>query len=456
MGKLFLKLWLLVLLTSLTSFQIQKHVFNWASTENATTNANERFRRAYVLIEEVLSPFPQSQWQQRFEKIKSRIGTTDDFLGPSRLLSIRDLVAQKEFSEDEAKIIREHKLISRNSPDELSYEVFHTILGTEMVVVLQAPMGRKPPMLILGLVTTTQFTWLVESSLYALAIFAWLRLFRRDMLTLEKAAARVGEGHFDFHIDISRGAALYPLADSLNKMKERISSLMSSHKQLTNAISHEFRTPITRLRFRHELAMEAETLAKKDSELERMNTAIDQLDDLSTELLEYARLDRESPTLDIAAIDVVAWLEELVAEANEVVRTMDCEITVVAMPSVAFVDGDYRYLSRAASNLLRNAVHYAKSRVEIRVEQRALGYALIVDDDGPGIPDVEREMLFEPFSRLDQSRCRDSGGFGLGLAIVKQIARWHSGTVSISDATIGGARCQMVWKNASKNQVFNV
>jgi two-component system, OmpR family, sensor kinase ParS len=456
MGKLFLKLWLLVLLTSLTSFQIQKHVFNWASTENAAASANERFRRAYVLIEEVLSPFPRAEWQQRFEKLKSRIGTTDDFLGPSRLLSIQDLVELKDFSENEAKIIREHKLISRNSPDGLSYEVFHTILGTEMVVVLQAPMGRQQPMLILGLVTTTQFTWLVESSLYALAIFVWLRLFRRDMLTLEKAAARVGEGHFDFHIDISRGAALYPLADSLNKMKERISCLMSSHKQLTNAISHEFRTPITRLRFRHELAMEANTVCDKDNELERMNTAIDQLDELSTELLEYARLDRESPTLDIATIDVVAWLDELVAEANEVLRTMDCEITVVAMPSVELVDGDYRYLSRAASNLLRNAVHYAKSRVEIRVEQRQFGYVLMVDDDGPGIPEGQREILFEPFARLDQSRCRDSGGFGIGLAIVKQIARWHSGSVSIGDATIGGARCQMIWKSISKSQVFNV
>jgi signal transduction histidine kinase len=129
---------------------------------------------------------------------------------------------------------------------------------------------------------------------------------------------------------------------------------------------------------------------------------------------------------------------------------------VVAIPTIDSVEGDYRYLSRAASNLLRNAVHYAKSRVEIRVEQRQFGYVLMVDDDGPGIPVAEREILFEPFARLDQSRCRDSGGFGIGLAIVKQIARWHGGSVSIGDATLGGARCQMTWKNASKSQVFNV
>ena len=456
MGKLFLKLWLLILLTSLTSFLIQKHVFSWAAAASATSSAFERFRRAYVVVEEVLSPFPQSEWPERFAKLKSRVSPTDDFLGPSRLLSIEQLVAFNEMTSGEVAILRSGKPISRNLPDAQGYEVFHTILDTEMVVVLKAPKNPQKAMLILGVFNTTQFTWLVESSLYALAIFVWLRLFRRDMLTLEKAAARVGEGYFDFHIEISRGASLYPLADSLNKMKERISSLISSHKALTNAISHEFRTPITRLRFRHELAMEAETLAKKDSELQRMNSAIDQLDELSTELLEYARLDRESPELDVAIIDVSGWLDELVNDANELVRAMGSTITVVVAAKIDIVDGDYRYLSRAASNLLRNAVHYAKSRVEIRVEQRQFGYVLMVDDDGPGIPEAQREILFEPFARLDQSRSRDSGGFGIGLAIVKQIARWHSGSVSISDAPIGGARCQMIWNKASKTQVFHV
>jgi two-component system, OmpR family, sensor kinase ParS len=224
---------------------------------------------------------------------------------------------------------------------------------------------------------------------------------------------------------------------------------MGSHKQLTNAISHEFRTPITRLRFRHELAISAATLAEKDHELHAMDSAIDQLDDLSTELLEYARLDREEPQLDRAAIDVAPWLEELVGEANDVAESSKRQVVVRSLISTESVEGDYRYLSRAAANLLRNAVRYANSRVEISVIKQDDRCVLIVDDDGPGIAQADRDRVFEPFSRLDKSRDRASGGFGIGLAIVQQIARWHGGTASIETAELGGARLCFEWKCTS-------
>ncbi len=181
-----------------------------------------------------------------------------------------------------------------------------------------------------------------------------------------------------------------------------------------------------------------------------MDSAIDQLDELSTELLEYARLDREEPKLAIAAIDVAPWLEELVAEAQDVACSTVRTVAVVARVGVDSVDGDHRYLSRAAANLLRNGVHYARSQVEISVNTENGLTILTVDDDGAGIPVSEREHLFEPFSRLDKSRDRASGGFGIGLAIVKQIARWHGGTATISDAPLGGARVQIKWNCNNK------
>jgi len=228
-------------------------------------------------------------------------------------------------------------------------------------------------------------------------------------------------------------------------MKDRISALLGSHCNLTNAISHEFRTPITRLRFRHELAIDAQSMQEKDEQLRAMNTAIDQLDDLSSELLEYARLDREAPALDVAPIDTVAWLNELTEEARDVARAEGRNVDIAFKVEVQSVDGDYRYLSRAAANLLRNAVRYAKQRVELRFERAGGKCALHVDDDGPGIPAAEREHLFEPFTRLDESRDRKSGGFGIGLAIVRQIARWHGGTASISESRLGGARVSLIW-----------
>jgi signal transduction histidine kinase len=445
MGKLFLKLWALVLLTSLTSFQIQRFVFDWSSDAMAVSNSNERFRRTYVMIEEVLAPFPKTEWPARFERLKERVGSPDVFLGPSQLLTMDELAKDTAFSPEIMERIRSQNPYSRNLPNGKGYEIFHTILGTHFVVVLKAPFARQGQMLILGIFTPTQFTWLVESTMYALAILLWLRLFRRDMLTLEKAAARVGEGHFDFNVDMRKGAALYPLANSFNKMKERISALLGSHKDLTNAVSHEFRTPITRLRFRHELAVHAETLGEKNHELQLMNSAIDQLDELSTELLEYARLDREDPKLDIGPIDVEPWLNELAEDAREVAAATGRYVQITVHPGCEEIDGDHRYLSRAASNLLQNAVRYAKQCVEVRVEMVDGKRWLHVDDDGEKIPAPDRERLFEPFTRLDSSRDRQSGGSGIGLAIVKQIARWHGGMAKISESRLGGTRVSLTW-----------
>lgn len=445
MGKLFLKLWLLVLLASLTSFQIQRVIFDWTMEKTAASNSNERFRRTYVMIEEVLAPFPKSEWPQRFARLKERVGSPDVFLGPLRMVTLSDLAKEEGFTDEIIAVIRSENPYSRNLPSGFGYEVFQTILGTDTVVVLKAPFARQQPWLVFGVLTPTQFTWLVESSTYALVLYLWLRLFRRDMLTLDNAATRVGEGRFDFHVDMRKGAALYPLADSFNKMKERISALLGSHKNLTNAISHEFRTPITRLRFRHELAIQASTVEDKDQELRLMNTAIDQLDDLSTELLEYARLDREAPKLDVGPIDVEPWLSEIADDARELASATGRKIQIDVFADADEIDGDYRYLSRAATNLLQNAVRYAKQRVELRVGMAGGKRTMHVDDDGAGIPVAERDRLFEPFTRLDSARDRQSGGAGIGLAIVKQIALWHGGSAQITESKLGGTRVSLTW-----------
>jgi two-component system, OmpR family, sensor kinase ParS len=445
MGKLFLKLWLLILATSLTSFQIQRMVFDWSSNQQQLSNSNERFRRTYVMIEEVLAPFPKGEWQGRFEKLKERVGSPEVFLGPKRLVTIDELVAEGKLPENALAEITAQRPWTLDTADGNGYEVFRTLLGTEYVAVLKAPFARKQPMLIFGVLTSTQFTWLVESSLYALALILWLRLFSRDMRTLERAANRVGEGRFDFDINVRKGAALHPLAESMNAMKERISALLKSHRELTNAVSHEFRTPITRLRFRHELAHTADTAEEKNRQLDAMTSAIDQLDDLARELLEYSRLDRETPSLDFAAIDTAPWIAELVEDARELAKAEKREVKIVSDAQVASIYGDQKYLSRAAANLLRNAVLHAKGMVKIGLVVDKGKRELWVEDDGPGIPAGERLRVFEPFARLDESRNRDSGGFGMGLAIVRQVARWHGGEAGIGDSTLGGARVLLRW-----------
>jgi two-component system, OmpR family, sensor kinase ParS len=96
-------------------------------------------------------------------------------------------------------------------------------------------------------------------------------------------------------------------------------------------------------------------------------------------------------------------------------------------------------------NLLRNAAMHARSTVTVSLRRENDRTVIHVDDDGSGIAPADRERLFEPFVRLDQSRARDSGGFGLGLAIVRQVALWHGGDASISESPLGGARVSIAW-----------
>jgi two-component system OmpR family sensor kinase len=102
--------------------------------------------------------------------------------------------------------------------------------------------------------------------------------------------------------------------------------------------------------------------------------------------------------------------------------------------------GDCRLLMRATGNLLRNAQKYGNSKVALSASRKLGGVSITVDDDGPGIPEEEREKVFEPFYRLDRSRDRSTGGFGLGLSIAAKAVSLHGGSLKIDTSPLGGAR----------------
>ena len=149
----------------------------------------------------------------------------------------------------------------------------------------------------------------------------------------------------------------------------------------------------------------------------------------------------------LETVDVCDWLGEalaLVAHQADA-RGIRCHVRA-GYP--AHVDLHPRYMSRALLNLVQNAVRYASQRVEIELKETADGYELRVDDDGGGIAEADRERVFEPFIRLDESRDRGTGGAGLGLAIVKRVAANHGGTIEIQDSPLGGARFVLRWPRA--------
>ena len=144
-------------------------------------------------------------------------------------------------------------------------------------------------------------------------------------------------------------------------------------------------------------------------------------------------------------VPVESWLPNAIEDEIEAAQASDISIPVAVDSNVTDAACEPKFMARAVQNLVRNALRFAKSRVEVHVDSRDNRYFIHVDDDGPGIPESDHARLFVPFARLDESRSRDSGGSGLGLAIVQRIAEWHGGKAVISTSAMGGARITIEW-----------
>jgi two-component system, OmpR family, sensor kinase ParS len=453
MGKLFLKLWVFIILTSLTSFLIQRQVFNWTTQEANAAYILERQKRTFVFVEETLRPYPKEEWPMRLEVVAQRLGA------PARLITIDNLANTGELNAGDIEKIRGNLIHIRQLAEDVGVVMYRAIHDSDYVAAIEIPAPPKPK--VFGIFKPLVFTWIVECSLYALAIMLWLRLFWRDLMRLTGAAEKIGADGFDrdvvnhlgnqdnnLAVKLRGGSALKPLGDAINRMSGRIKALMNSHKELTTAVSHELKTPLSRLRFAISLVPDADTPAERALLLKKMQHDVDELDSLVQEMLVYAKLERDQPTIALAIQPVESWLSAAVEDEIEAANIDDIHIPVTIHAIQKDIACEPKFMARAVRNLVRNALRYATSRIEVNVNSDDKQYWIHVDDDGPGIAPNDREKLFVPFSRLTPSRTREAGkisGSGLGLAIVKRIAEWHGGDVLITTSPLGGARISIRW-----------
>ncbi len=286
--------------------------------------------------------------------------------------------------------------------------------------------------------------WCIITIYFLIMAMLWALPFWLKLRRISTAAESFGQGDFSARAKMTRHSALYPLANSFNKMAAKIEHLIASHKELTRAVSHELRTPISRIRFGMEMLETTADASERHIKITDINTDVDELDTLVSELLVYARFDREKPSLDLTKLPVVPWLRELVAK-TETLHT-DIRFTLPDSPPMHeyTVQADPYYMSRAVYNLIQNAMKYAEHRVALNIEQKDGKCIIHVDDDGPGVPEADREHIFDPFVRLDSSRSRDTGGHGLGLAIVRQVIDWHEAQIVVGQSPLGGARFSVI------------
>ncbi len=283
--------------------------------------------------------------------------------------------------------------------------------------------------------------------LIGLAVYLLVKPLEKQLSRLEKAVLRIRGGDLDARAPVDGSHAIAQLAGTVNGMADHIQRLIGSQKELTRAVSHELRTPVARIRFGMEMLVDEDDETRRIRALEDIDEDIEQLDRLIDEMLTYSKLEEGTPVLDFRMIDVNALLEQIVRETNALGKGIKVEYC----PPPGGVnnleaEGEERYVHRVIQNYVGNALRYADSTV--RISYRVIGdvFRIDVEDDGPGISEEDRKRVFQPFTRLDDSRTRSSGGYGLGLSIVARIAYWHGGKVKVGTSDeLGGAKFSFMW-----------
>ena len=190
------------------------------------------------------------------------------------------------------------------------------------------------------------------------------------------------------------------------------------------------------------LAMSAQE-ADRQRHIQSLDREVEELHLMLEELLSYARMDYDSVQLQLEQVEVNPWLEAIAAAVRP---EPPCAVRwTLAQGSPLIMEVDARLMRRAVENVVHHALRHAQRQILVELTVESGWCRLRVDDDGPGIPEDQRERLFEPFATLEASRTKSASGFGLGLAIVRRIVHAHRGQASLGQSELGGARVELRW-----------
>jgi signal transduction histidine kinase len=265
--------------------------------------------------------------------------------------------------------------------------------------------------------------------------FALSRDVHRRLAAISGTAEAIIDGDLSRRVPV-RGSSddLDRLAETFNRMLDRIATLMESLRQVSNDVAHDLRTPLTRLRQRLEAGLAVE--AERGEAIEGALGDLDSILETFAALLRIAQIEGGARRAAFRPVDL-AVIARTVVEAFAPSAEDACQRLQLEDSGPVFVEGDRELLIQMLVNLVENALRHAGEGARIRVRAfRSDGGAVVcVIDDGPGVPEVERERLFDRFYRLERSR--SAPGHGLGLALVAAVARLHGAEVRLHDAAPG-------------------
>ena len=424
MLRLFLGLFLVMTVGLVAALQTVEHTFNALLDNQMQAYNREAVRgQAWSLIEHMRDQQGVAR-EAQLEALRPHYGLTLSLVEADQL----------NLNDQEKAELAQDLLVIR---DDYTQFISNIDGGSQLLSIKLPPEPSLMPFYIAG-------AYMMLAVLLGIVLYFWVRPHWRDLEKLRLAAERFGDNDLSVRIQLSKRSNIRDLAGHFNLMAARIESLIANQRELTNAVSHELRTPIARLSFELDQLKQQPDASQNRELIADMYADLGELEEMVSELLTYASLERGATVITRENIQAANWLDSVVgsvaleAEAAGVqLLIVDCRVDEVRI--------EPRFMARAVINLLRNAIRYAEQRVEVSLVRIGDQYEVQVNDDGPGVPLAGREKIFEPFSRLDASRDRRTGGFGLGLALVRRVSQSHGGQVEVGDSPWGGASFRMTW-----------
>lgn len=272
---------------------------------------------------------------------------------------------------------------------------------------------------------------------------------------LQKATKQLGDGEFDLpelRSNLNRRDELGDLSVGFIDMADSLQRLLQSHRQLLRDVSHELRSPLTRLQIALGIARKKDNEGSFQAEHDRIERASTQVADLITQILDLAKLQQEGD-LATQKEDLVKLFKQWVQDAELELANKGVTVEWPKQSQEVFASIDSILMQRAFDNVLRNAIRFSPEGgvLSINLESRAGQVSFAIADQGPGVKEEQLEEIFSPFTQADQSRNHaTNGGYGIGLAMVKRILDMHHGVVKARNIEGSGLSVEWEWPEKYK------
>jgi len=286
------------------------------------------------------------------------------------------------------------------------------ILGNQEVIQIFFPKNKIAPSSVRVFVL-----WITLPSIILILIaIMFLRNQTRPIVKLSKAAEKFGRGERVDDLRPSGASEIRKATLEFGKMMKRINKHLNQRSEMLSGISHDLRTPLTRLKL--QLAM----MDKKDT-AQKMASDINEMEKMLNDYLQYAKSQSEEDYVSIDLNDMV----------NDILKNYDAsKYELVTIDNIQ-IQGRKNLVRRSVSNVIENGLSYG-NKVFIEIKKSISNAIILIDDNGPGIPSKEYQNVFKPFYRIDKSRSLNRSGIGLGLSIAQDIIKSHGGNIALSES----------------------